>query len=158
MRETTYAEFVPAVAKAAVAELAPDELALFDPVAAEFVRDPDRVLDGRPRAGQVLGSGIETVVAALTPIALGVGASVYQHVLDKAGESLVDKGQGVLRKVFRRKPAALPADQVAAAVLNTATRVEVHAVVVARATELGMTAEDAEKLAEAMIAAMQRAG
>ncbi|EWC58698.1 hypothetical protein UO65_6052 [Actinokineospora spheciospongiae] len=139
-RSAEYDEFVVGIAKAVVADLAPDESVVVDVVGQEFLRDPERVLaeDG-PRA-PVLGSGIGTVVTMVTPVALAVGASVYQHLLDKAGESLVKGGGKLIRKVFRR------GDDSDA----------VRRVVEARALELGRSPEEATRIADAVIAELSR--
>ncbi|MCG8915660.1 hypothetical protein L6E12_07660 [Actinokineospora sp. PR83] len=140
-RSAEYDEFVVGIARAVVADLAPDESAVVDVVGQEFLRNPERVLaeDG-PRA-PVLGSGIGTVVTMVTPVALAVGASVYQHLLDKAGESLVKGGGKLIRKVFRRG-----ADETDA----------VRRVVEARALELGRSPEEASRIADAVIAELSR--
>ncbi|RLK55077.1 hypothetical protein [Actinokineospora cianjurensis] len=134
-------EFVLVTARAVVAEVAPDEAVVVDVVGQEFLRDPDRLLardGGRP---PLLGSGIGTVVTMVTPVALAVGASVYQHLLDKAGESLAKGTVQLVRKVFRR-------DQDAAA--------EVRRVVVDRALELGRSQEEADRIADVVIAELDR--
>ncbi|GAA2975003.1 hypothetical protein [Actinokineospora diospyrosa] len=139
-RDPGFDEFVLVVARGVVAELAPDESVVVDVVGREFLRDPDRVLAGGGRA-PVLGSGIGTVVTMVTPVALAVGASVYQHLVDKAGESLVKGSAKLVRKIFRQEESASD---------------DVRRVVVARAVELGRSAEDAERIADAVIAELGR--
>ena len=136
--KTEYASFVVGTARTVVAALAPDESDLVDVIGEAFVRDPDRVLSTGGRA-PVLGSGIGTVVTMVTPVALAVAASVYQHLVDKAGKSLVDGGAKVLRKLFGDDGDA-----------------EVRRVVVARAVELGRSPEEAERIAEVVVAELNR--
>jgi hypothetical protein len=130
-------EFVVEVARSVVAKLAPDESPLVDVVGQAYLRDPKKVLDQGGRRAPGLGSGIDTVVAMLTPVALAVGASVYQHLVDKAGGAVVDGGGKLLRKVFRR-------DRAEADV--------VWRLVKARAVELGRSEAEAERIADALIA------
>ena len=140
-RSAEFDEFVLGTARAVVAEVAPDEVAVVDLVGPEFLRDPDRVLAQGGSRAPVLGSGIDTVVTVVAPVALAVGASVYQHLLDKTGETLVKGGGKLVRRLFRRG-----ADESAA----------VRRVVVARALELGRSAAEAERIADAVIAHLER--
>ncbi|MDQ3404298.1 MAG: hypothetical protein M3548_13030 [Actinomycetota bacterium] len=49
-----------------------------------------------------LSDRVSIRVVMLTPVALAVGASVYQHLVDKAGEAVVEGGAKLLRATFRR--------------------------------------------------------
>ncbi|SER12852.1 hypothetical protein [Actinokineospora terrae] len=140
-RNAGFDEFVLVTARAVVAEVAPDEAVVVDVVGQEFLRDPDRLLARDGSRPPVLGSGIGTVVTMLTPVALAVGASVYQHLLDKAGESLAKGTVQLVRKVFRRDEGA--AD-------------EVRRVVVGRALELGRSQDEADRIADTVIAELTR--
>ncbi|WP_306211711.1 hypothetical protein [Actinoplanes sp. RD1] len=106
MGEPTAAEqFVTGFARRIVAALAPDELVVFEPVSRAYLSDPGGVIDARSRPDAELGSGIDTVVLALTPVALSVATTVYEHLLGRAtdltGRRLVKAVKG-LRK--RRDP------------------------------------------------------
>ena len=138
----TEQHFVVDTARALVAELAPDELPLFEPVSRAYSRDPKKVLSDRTRPGAVLGSGIDIAVALLSPVALGVAASVYQHLLDKTGEKIVEKGGRLLRRW--RRPKAEP-------VVITAEELdELRALAVERAKELGVADDLAEQIGDVL--------
>ncbi|MBM7773239.1 hypothetical protein JOD54_003443 [Actinokineospora baliensis] len=140
-RDQGYDEFVVGIGRAVVAELAPEESAVVDLVGREFLRDPGRLLAGGGGRAPVLGSGIGTVVSMVAPVALAVGASVYQHLVGKAGESLAKGTVALVRKVFRKQEDAAA---------------EVRRVVVARALELGRSADEAERIADVVIAELGR--
>ncbi|MFG1610427.1 hypothetical protein [Actinoplanes sp. NPDC049265] len=96
-------QFVVGLARRLVTGLAPDELSVFDLVAAEFLRDPGRVLKARVRPGETLALGIDTIVLETTTVALAVGTAVHQYLLDRSGEFVVDRTVRLVKKLRRRK-------------------------------------------------------
>jgi hypothetical protein len=100
---TTGAAFVVDFGRDIVCELAPDELSVFDAVSAAYLRNPRRVLTRRSRPGSVLGSGIDTVVLALSPVALAVATAVYQQLVDKTAEATVKQAMKVAGRLGRAK-------------------------------------------------------
>jgi hypothetical protein len=70
-------EFVLDLARGIVGEVAPEEPPGFAILGEAFMRDPARVLSSRSRPGTVLGSGIDTVLLYVTPLALATATIVY---------------------------------------------------------------------------------
>ncbi|AHH97710.1 hypothetical protein GCM10010174_01840 [Kutzneria viridogrisea] len=104
MTESSASEqFVLTLGRGIVTELAPEELALFEPISQAYLHDPRKVLADRGRPGAVLGSGIDTAVLVLSPVALAVATSIYEHLVDKAGELAVTKAGGLLKRLRRKK-------------------------------------------------------
>ena len=99
----TGAAFVVDLGRDIVAELAPDELSVFDAVGAAFLRNPRRVLGDQSRPGAVLGSGIDTVVLALSPVALAVATAVYQQLVDKTAEATLKQAMKVAGRLGKAK-------------------------------------------------------
>jgi hypothetical protein len=114
---TTAEQFVAGFAREVVATLAPDELMVFEPVSRAYLSDPGAVLGTRPRPDAGLGSGIDTVVLTLTPVALSVATVVYEHLLGRAtdltGRRLVKAVKGL-----RRRHDPVPSGPVGAATLE----------------------------------------
>ncbi|GAA3859710.1 hypothetical protein GCM10022243_26960 [Saccharothrix violaceirubra] len=143
-------DFVAPAARAVVATLAPDELALFEPISRAYRRDPKKVLAQRDRPGEILGSGIDVAVALLSPVALAVAKAVFDRLTDRAGEAVVSGG-GKLWKRLRRKDTS--------EVAITAEQLDgLHALAVERALELGLPQERAEQVADALRAHLEREG
>jgi hypothetical protein len=143
-------DFVVRTARNVVADLAPDELALFEPVSRAYLRDPRKVLADRARPGAVLGSGIDTVITVLSPVALAVAASVGQHLVDKAGGAAVSGGGRLLKRLRRKK------DQGVRPEITREQLDELRGVAVERAKKLGLTDEEAERIGNAMRAGLER--
>jgi hypothetical protein len=141
----TERDFVVDTARAIVTEVAPDELALFEPVSRAYLRDPKKVLADRSRPGAVLGSGIDTAIALLSPAALAVATAVYQHLVDKAGEAIAERGL----KLFKRRTKETP--EITADQLDG-----LRALAFERAKDLGLADEQAERVADALHATLSR--
>jgi hypothetical protein len=140
-------DFVVDTARDVVADLAPDELALFEPVSRAYLRDPKKVLSDRERPGAVLGSGLDIAVTVLSPVALGVATAVYEHLLDKAGEKIVESGGKLFKRLRRpRNAPEITADQLD----------ELRALAVDRAKELGVADDLAEKVGDTLRATLER--
>jgi hypothetical protein len=143
----TERDFVVDTAREVVADLAPDELALFEPVSRAYLRDPKKVLSDRERPGAVLGSGLDVVIALLSPVALGVATAVYEHLLDKTGEKIVEGGGRLFKRLRRPRDAPrITPDQLD----------ELRALAIERAKELGVADDLAEKVGDALRATLER--
>jgi len=143
----TERDFVVDTAREMVTDLAPDELPLFEPVSRAYRRDPKKVLSDRARPGAVLGSGIDVAVALLSPVALGVATAVYEHLLDKAGEKIVESGGKLFKRL--RHPKDVP-------VIAVDQIDRLRALAVERAKELGVADDLAEKIGDALRASLER--
>lgn len=121
-------DFVHTVARGVVAAVAPDELALFEPVSRAYLRDPERVPARRGRPGEVLGSGIDVAVELVSPVALAVADATYDRLVGEAGEAAVG---GRLD--------------------------ELHALAGERASALGLPGDRAKRVADALRAHLERA-
>ncbi|TDV56497.1 hypothetical protein [Actinophytocola oryzae] len=99
---------VTGVAKAVVAELAPDELVFFDTATEMFFRD--RSKPARRQGRDPLSFGITEVVDVVTPAALYVAAVVVDEVLGRAASKTVDKvgGRWLRRKRVEGRPDEAP--------------------------------------------------
>ena len=95
-------EFITDTARYLVDQVAPDELAVFPAAAAQFLRSPRSVLRDRRRSGDFLGSGLDTVVDLVTPVALMLAAGAYQGLVGKAGEIVAQKGLHQVARLFGR--------------------------------------------------------
>ncbi|WP_033344970.1 hypothetical protein [Catenuloplanes japonicus] len=109
MAEATAAQkFVLDFAREIVAELAPDEALGLAVLGEGFLQDPDRVLSARVRSGATLGSGIDTQILVLSPIALATAAVVHECLV---GEVTRVTARRVARTVKGlRRSTALPGE------------------------------------------------
>ncbi|MFD7656280.1 hypothetical protein ACFV4N_20110 [Actinosynnema sp. NPDC059797] len=123
-------DFVHTVARGVVAAVAPDELALFEPVSRAYLRDPERVPARRGRPGEVLGSGIDVAVELVSPVALAVADATYDRLVGETGEAAVCGSGGRLD--------------------------ELHALAGERASALGLPGDRAKRVADALRAHLER--
>lgn len=120
------------LARAAVAAVAPEELAAFDAAAAEFRADP---------AASSQGAGL----ALLAPVALGVAAAVAQSLSQSLAQPMLDR---LWRKLKRGKQDSRPVE------LSEAELRRVREVAYERALALGLEPERAGLLCDAVIGAL----
>lgn len=135
-------DFVSTVAREVVAAVAPDELALFEPVSRAYLRDPEKVLAQRGRPGEVLGSGIDVAIALVSPVALAIATATYNRLADKTGEAVVNTGRKLWKRLRRKE---LPEGAITEEQLD-----ELHAMALVRALELGLSEEQAKQVADAL--------
>ncbi|WP_216207261.1 hypothetical protein [Amycolatopsis aidingensis] len=147
-------DFIADIARPAVAAVAPQELPLFSATCAAYLRDPERALAGRRRRDETLGSGIETIVELVSPIALAVATAVYQQLIDRAGEA-VTRGTGRLFARLRRK-AIDTSRPVPRTPLSAEQRADLREVAEARARALGLADEQVQLLVGAIMDGLQR--
>ena len=111
---------------------------------------------GPPRArAEPLGSGIGGTVTLITPVVLLVITKVLDHLADKVGERVADRGPGAMRRIWRRllrrrrppellSPAVVP-------MLTAGQLAEVRQVAFDTARRAGLREAKAELLADALV-------
>lgn len=97
------AEYIIDLGRRLIAELAADELPLFEPIADGFLDRPKAVVNDRPRPGAALGSGVDTFVALVTPVALLTATAVYQHLVERAGAFTVARTIQFVRELRKHR-------------------------------------------------------
>ena len=153
-------DLVDAFAREVLASAAPEELAVFDETAEEFHRDPEKVLSTQGR-DEAVGFGLD--LALITPYVLAVAAPVLTYLLNAVTEAAKAEAKPVIKdlvhRLFHRRkqsdgtPRADANDDDAdePISLSPAELAEVREVALARATDLGLPAERARLLADAVV-------
>ncbi|MCX5199363.1 hypothetical protein OOK31_36755 [Streptomyces sp. NBC_00249] len=137
------------LARSAVADLAPEELELFEQTAEAFFARP--VPRRAVTVQDPVGMGLETVVGVLSGVALAVTTSVLQHVAVQTA----DRTRNMFR--FRRRREAVQSvpdpdpEPVSGAQLG-----KLRELAQKRGMELGLSAERAELLADALVGGLTR--
>ncbi|MGW4890842.1 hypothetical protein ACWEQL_01020 [Kitasatospora sp. NPDC004240] len=152
-------ELVTRLARAAVAELAPAELELFEETSAAYFSAPAAVR-GTAARPEPLGMGVELVEAVLSGVALSVATEVVTRLGLRAAGGVGQRLRPRLSRVFRRSrpavadgpdPAAGPAPLAA---LGPAETVTLRRVAVDRARALGLDEARSGLLADAILGAL----
>jgi hypothetical protein len=130
------------LARSAVADIAPEELELFDQTAEAFFARP--VPRRLVTLQDPVGMGLETVVGVLSGVALAVATSVLQHIAVQTADRTTNRW---FRFGRRREAQSIP-DLDA---LSDAHLGKLRELAQKRGVELGLPAERAELLADALI-------
>jgi hypothetical protein len=148
-------DLVDEFAKQVLADVAPEELAIFDETADEYHQDPQGVLSATGRDESV-GFGLD--LAMLTPYVLAVAGSVLGYLLDTVGEAAKKESTPLIgdlvHRLFRRgkadeKDAAEPATP--KETLSAEQAAQVREIALARAHDLKLPESKARLLADAIV-------
>ncbi|MFC0107690.1 hypothetical protein [Kibdelosporangium aridum] len=154
MRHTDQRDFMISLARNAVSTVAPEELPFFEAASEAYFRDPERALAADRGRDEILGSGIDTVVALVSPVALAVAAAVYKQLTDQVGAAVVRGGGRLVRRIFRRRGRQTePAAQLPATLSEDDLK-RVAQVVRERALALGLTGSRVDALVDAVLASL----
>ena len=97
------------IARAAVSQLAPEELALFDVTWPAYLASPARIRARGRRQDDMIAFGVDMVVPLVTAAALTAAGAALQLIAERAGESFGRRVLRRLRQLLRRgrQPAAV---------------------------------------------------
>jgi hypothetical protein len=141
------------IAQLALAQAAPDELAVFDDTAEEYFADPQRAVSAANK-GQAVGFGLE--LAMVTPIALAVGSTFVQALISIVSERTLTAGARTVSSQVRRMLRSERPDPQFMLTAEQAGRLRQTAL--ARAQALGLPEPQAVLLAESFVGALWSAG
>jgi hypothetical protein len=143
---------VDVLARQVVAGVSPAELPLFRATASRYHADPEGTLAAKAKADETLGFGAEAAVVLITPYALDLAKRVLTRLAEKLGDGAADSLAARILKLFgageREKKAA------AAAPLSAEQLRLVGETARAEAGQLALPADQADRLADAVVAAL----
>jgi hypothetical protein len=95
------------LARSAIAQVAPDELPLFEAMTRVWFKDP-RLARVRRGGDETLGFGLAEVAPLLTPIVLATAGEIAKYLAEELGKSLAHMtADGIVQRIgrlFRREP------------------------------------------------------
>lgn len=149
-------DLVDELARQVLAEVAPEELAIFHETADEYHQDPEGVLAASGR-DEAVGFGLD--LALLTPYVLAIAAAVLRYLLETVGEAVKNESKPLItdlvHRVFRRgrgeeksSTQASPTEPVA---ISAEQAVRVREIALARAHDLKLPENEARLLADAIV-------
>ena len=150
-------DLVDEFAKQVLAEVAPEELAIFDETAEEYHQDPQGVLSASGR-DEAVGFGLD--LAMLTPYVLAVAGSVLGFLLDTVGDAAKTESKPIItdlvHRLFRRgkddeKGKAEQEKAEPTPGLSPEQAAQVRDVAMARAHDLKLPESKARLLADAIV-------
>jgi hypothetical protein len=154
------------LARAAVAQAAPEELPLFRATSEAYFEDPQSLT--RERSGdEMLGFGVEDALVLVTPVALTVAREVLEFIVDEVSGHARDAGREVIGRIADRllrrggsastaaggggsapAPAPEPPD------LTDAQLQQVRALALEKAQQLALPPEKASLLADSLVGSL----
>jgi hypothetical protein len=139
-------ETIVRVARDAVAELAPEELAGFDATAEAYLAAPSRVRRRRTK-DDPLGFGVEEVSVLLSPVALAMAQSTLDSIAQDVARSSVTAVGARLRRLLPRRSKT---PQVSTP-LNRGQMADLRSAAIEKGRQLGLDDQRAALLADAII-------
>lgn len=149
------------LARDVVGSMAPAEVPLFNVVSREYAQDPDRALKAASGKDEVLGFGVEAGIL-LTPFVISVAETVIKFIggeLLKLGQQAAGAAvdQAVRGAVGHALASPSPGAKGKAVALSAAQLAEVRKVALGRAVALQLPHDQAERLADSMVARLAMA-
>jgi hypothetical protein len=137
------------LAQLVLQQVAPEELVIFDDTAEEYFEDPDAVLHPR-RRDEAVGFGLD--LAMLTPLVLAVASSCLTFVAKTLAETFTSEAaKPAIGDFLRRFGHEPPEETPSAAALSREQAEGVRKIAAERAQDLGLPAEKARLLADAVV-------
>lgn len=141
--------FIEELSRNMVADVAPEELDMFDELADEYYEDPSPPDASAEASDDALGFGMSEMLIAATPAALAVAGSVVSFVVQEAIGAASDEALGaVLRRVFKKEQA--PADA-PPPTLTKEQLEQVNRLALEQAQAFGLDPDTAQKMAQALV-------
>ena len=140
------------LARQAVADVSPAELPLFRATAARYHQDPVGTLSVKTRSDQALGFGAEAAVVLVTPFALDLVRRLFASLVEKVGDGVTDTLAERVLAWFGASDRASPPPEAPA--LSAETLALVAETTRDEATQLALPTDQAERLADAVVAAL----
>ena len=141
-----------------VQAVAPAELPLFNAISREYAKNPDKAVKAAADGDEVLGFGVAAGLL-LTPIIMSVAQTVLKFVRDEILKLARQEATNAVDKTARTLVARVLAPKAQdkalphhAPALNPDQLLEVRKVAISRALSLDLPRDQAERLADAMVA------
>jgi len=155
VEEAVRQQAVDALARHVVAGVSPAELPLFRATASRYHADPEGTLAVKARTDETLGFGAEAAVVLITPYALDLVKRVLTRVAAKVGDGAADSLAARIVKLFGGGSGAeKKAEKDAAAPLSAEQLSLIGETARAEAGQLALPPDQADRLADAVVAAL----
>jgi hypothetical protein len=152
-------ELITELTQLALEQVAPEELLLFDELAAEYFQDPERAVAGHRE--EAVGFGLD--LALMTPYLLATVTAVVQFLVKTVAETAGEDARPVVVRLVRRlyrKPEpggptpSEPGPTEPAPVDEVVERRRIHEVAVTNALNLGLSQQQADLLAASIVGSL----
>ncbi len=150
-------QWIESVSRDLVGQVAPQELPAFGPISDAYFRNPTKVLEGRTSKDEMLGFGIETGVALITPVIIEATKGVISYLKEEVKKSAKTESTNVISR-FMKKVFGLffssdkeTEQRVSELVLTPKQLKRIREIVEAEARRFKIPHDEAVRLSDAMI-------
>jgi hypothetical protein len=153
-------QLIAELSRRVVAEVAPDEQLVFNPVCAAYFKNPEKALKGEDIKDVPAGLGGGEIVIILTPFILEILKEVLKDILKdsvtKNTPTLLGKLKAFFGKLFGNdsSQSTLPQD-VQLPLLNQAQLIQAHQRAYEAAKALGIDASKSSQIADSVVVSLQ---
>lgn len=156
MEASVYNQTVTEVARDLLAQLAPQEKALFRPISESYFKNPEKTLSDNQAKDEMLGFGAAEAVTLLTPVILAVSGDVVKFLFAEAQKAMQSESSNLINETvkswfgkFRQKddkksPPPLTAEQME----------QVRKVAILKAKQLKLSEKNTKLLADAIVGSL----
>ena len=156
MEDSVYNQTVTEVARDLLAQLAPQEKALFRPISESYFKNPEKTLSDNQAKDEMLGFGAAEAVTLLTPVILAVSGDVVKFLFAEAQKAMQSESSNLINETvkswfgkFRQKddkksPPPLTAEQME----------QVRKVAILKAKQLKLSEKNTKLLADAIVGSL----
>ena len=156
MEDSVYNQTVTEVARDLLAQLAPQEKALFRPISESYFKNPEKTLSDNQAKDEMLGFGSAEAVTLLTPVILAVSGDVVKFLFAEAQKAMQSESSNLINETvkswfgkFRQKddkksPPPLTAEQME----------QVRKVAILKAKQLKLSEKNTKLLADAIVGSL----
>ncbi len=147
-------KFIEEVSKQIVTEVAPEELDLFDELIEGYFEDPAPPDLSEAGSDDPLGFGLGGALVAATPAAAAVVSTVLTYVLTEALKTFQEESAEAIKTKIKKlfKPEEEAEDEIAE--LTDEQLKQVRRLAIKQAKTFGMEADQAKRMADALIGAL----
>ena len=101
MEDAVYNQTVSEVARELLAQLAPQEKALFRSISESYFKNPEKTLSDNSAKDEMLGFGAAETITLLTPVVLAVSGDVIKFLLGEAQKAMQSESTSVINETVK---------------------------------------------------------
>lgn len=159
MADSAYNQTVSEIARDLLAQLAPQEKALFRSISESYFKNPEKTLSDNKAKDEMLGFGAAETITLLTPVVLAVSGDVVKFLLAEAQKAMQSESTNLINETvkswfgkFRQKD-----DKKSPPPLTPEQLEQVRKIATKKAQQLKLSEKNTKLLAEAIVGSLATA-
>ena len=156
MADSAYDQTVSEIARDLLAQLAPQEKALFRSISESYFKNPEKTLSDNKAKDEMLGFGAAETITLLTPVVLAVCGDVVKFLLAEAQKAMQSESTNLINETvkswfgkFRQKD-----DKKSPPPLTPEQLEQVRKIATKKAQQLKLSEKNTKMLADAIVGSL----